>query len=263
MASKRVEQEARIELAIKALADGQIATPNAAALIYGVPRTTLLRRRKGKSARHETRANSMILTQQEEDVLAEWILRMDRQGFSPPCPYVRRKANLLLVERVRGTTTSPPIIGKNWVTKFINRRPDLRGSYSRRYDHQRALCEDPIVIEEWFRLVRNVVSKYGIVADDMYNFDETGFQMGVSATARVITGSERRGKPLKKQPGNREWVTVIETISAVGIRLDPLIIFSGKVHQQQWFEALHSSEYRHWQLAVSDTGWTNDQIGQH
>jgi hypothetical protein len=30
----------------------------------------------------------------------------------------------------------------------------------------------------WFELVGNTVSKYGIVDHDIYNFDETGFQMG-------------------------------------------------------------------------------------
>ena len=84
----------------------------------------------------------------------------------------------------------------------------------------------------WFQMVLNTKKKYGVLDEDIYNFDESGFQMGVIATARVVTGTERRGRPLKKQPSNREWVTVIETISALGAKLNPLIIFSGKVHQQ-------------------------------
>ena len=112
-------------------------------------------------------------------------------------------------------------------------------------------------------MVLNTKKKYGVLDEDIYNFDESGFQMGVIATARVVTGIERRGRPLKKQPSNREWVTVIETISALGAKLDPLIIFSGKVHQQHWFKALQADEYRRWQIAVSNTGWTNDSIGQY
>jgi hypothetical protein len=33
-------------------------------------------------------------------------------------------------------------------------------------------------------------SKYGIQEEDIYNFDETGFQMGVIVTAKVITNLE-------------------------------------------------------------------------
>lgn len=33
--------------------------------------------------------------------------------------------------------------------------------------------------------------------------------MGVTLTAKVVTGSERRSQPKAVQPGNREWVIVI------------------------------------------------------
>jgi hypothetical protein len=35
--------------------------------------------------------------------------------------------------------------------------------------------EDPKVIEDWFKLVCNTKARYGILDDDEYNFDETGF----------------------------------------------------------------------------------------
>ena len=55
--------------------------------------------------------------------------------------------------------------------------------------------EDPEIIKKWFELVRNTIVKYGITDDDIFNFDETGFMMGVIATAKVIIGSERRSVP--------------------------------------------------------------------
>ena len=35
---------------------------------------------------------------------------------------------------------------------------------------------------------------YGIVLEDIYNFDETGFQMGVATTAKVVTRSDCTGR---------------------------------------------------------------------
>jgi hypothetical protein len=58
-------------------------------------------------------------------------------------------------------------------------------------------------------LVQDTVSKYGVTEADIYNFDETGFQMGVISTSKVVTSSERRGRLRTIQPGNREWVTAI------------------------------------------------------
>jgi hypothetical protein len=68
------------------------------------------------------------------------------------------------------------------------------------------------------------------VIEDIYNFDETGFQMGVISTAKVVTGSERRHAPKAIQPGNREWVTVIQGVSAISWVLPPFIIFTGVHH---------------------------------
>ena len=47
---------------------------------------------------------------------------------------------------------------------------------------------------------------------DIFNFDKTGFQIGVISIAKVITGVERSQKPKSIQPGNREWVIVIDCI---------------------------------------------------
>jgi hypothetical protein len=54
--------------------------------------------------------------------------------------------------------------------------------------------------------------------------------MGVISTAKVVTGSERAGRPVSIQPGNREWVTVIESVSSTSWSLPPIVIFEGKVY---------------------------------
>jgi hypothetical protein len=61
-----------------------------------------------------------------------------------------------------------------------------------------------------------MIAKYGIQEVDIYNFNETGFLMGMLLSAKVVTSSERRGKPRTKQPGNQEWVIVIQGVCATG-----------------------------------------------
>lgn len=86
----------------------------------------------------------------------------------------------------------------------MKRYDDLKARYNRKYDYQRAKCEDPTIIRGWFSLVRNTIAKYSIVDEDIYNFDETGFQIGVITTAKVITRAEKSKRPFSIQPGNRE-----------------------------------------------------------
>ena len=121
------------------------------------------------------------------------------------------------------------------------------------------MCEDPKQIQAWFQLVQNMVTKYGILLEDTYNFDETGFQMGVISTSKVVTRSERKGRPKTKQPGNREWVTLVHTINSSGWVLPAFVIFEAKLHQASWYRT--PSLPRDWKIAVSDNSWTTNKIG--
>jgi hypothetical protein len=167
-------------------------------------------------------------------------------------------ANLLLQKRSNLSQGNSPTVGKLWVHNFVQRHQALSSRYNRKYDYQRAKCEDPAIIREWFHLVRNTIAKYGIQDEDIYNFDETGFQMGVISTAKVITGAERSNRPVSIQPGNREWVTAIDCISSYGWSLPPVIIFEGKVHQSTWYTKALPLD---WTIGVSENGWTDDRLG--
>ncbi|KAF5255628.1 hypothetical protein FOXYS1_13950, partial [Fusarium oxysporum] len=159
----------------------------------------------------------------------QFILNLDSRGFPPRLRCVEEMANRLLADR------EMPPVGKRWASNFVKRHKDLKTHFFRKYDYQRAKCEDPIIIRNWFRLIANVIAKYGIRPNEIYNFDETGFMMGVIASGMVITGAERRGRPKSVQPGNREWITVIQAINAEGQAIPPFIIGAGQYHLANWY----------------------------
>lgn len=68
-------------------------------------------------------------------------------------------------------TSSPQKVGKNWVTNLVKRHPQLSSIYNRKFDYQRAECEDPKLISLWFKLVGDTIAQYGVAAEDIYNFD--------------------------------------------------------------------------------------------
>ena len=100
-------------------------------------------------------------------------------------------ANVLLSQN--GSANTQPV-GKNWVSSFIKRHNEIKTSYSRRYNYQRAKCEDPKIIKEWFNLVQITIMQYGIAYEDIYNFDETGYAMGLIATAKVVARTDIYGR---------------------------------------------------------------------
>ena len=105
----------------------------------------------------------------------------------------------------------------------------------------------------------NIIAKYGIRSDDIYNFDETGFLMGMIASGMVVTGAERRSKPKSVQPGNREWITVIQAINAEGWAIQPFIIGAGQYHLANWYR--DSNLPGDWVIATTQNGWTDNETG--
>ena len=181
-------KEARVILALEAVRNDENLGLRAAARLYNIPYNTLRDRHAGKPARRDTMPNSRNLTDLEEQTIVQYVVELYTRAFPPRLGSVEDMANQLLHAR-----DAPPV-GKRWAYNFVKRQPQLRTRYTRRYDYQRAKCEDPKVISEWFALVRNVKAKYGIVDDDVYNFDETGFMMGIIFAGMVVTTSDGRGK---------------------------------------------------------------------
>jgi hypothetical protein len=242
-------KDGRMALAVQADQDGNFTGKRSARNTNDVPKSSRIAR---DPALHVLKTTQRRLTDTEESTIIQWMLSMDKRGLPPRAKDVNRMANLLLEKR--STRMGHPIstLGRSWVYNFVRRHKVLHPRYSRKYGHQRTKCEDPTIIREWFQLVQNTITKYRIQAEDIYNFNEIGFQMGVIPTAKVITASERAGQPVSVQPGNQEWITVIESVSSLGGSLPPLIIFEDDI--STWYTDIPAD----WILVVRDKGWTDD-----
>ncbi|KAL9572239.1 hypothetical protein ACKAV7_003622 [Fusarium commune] len=210
----------------------------------------LWRRQQGILSRRDTTPKSRKLSDLEEQTIIQFIIDLDSRGFPPRLRGVEEMANRLLADR----DASP--VSKRWASNFVRRHKELKTRFFRKYDYQRAQCGDPTVIRNWFRLIENTIAKYGIRLDDIYNFDETGFMMGMIASGMVVTGAERRGRPKSVQPGNREWVTVIQAINAEGRAIQPFIVVAGQYHLANWYQ--ESNLPGDWAIATSQNGWTDN-----
>jgi hypothetical protein len=253
------QKEGRITLAIHSLQKNQISSQRKAAGTYGAVRTTMQRRQKGIPPKRGSKAKNRLLSECEEQRLVSWILSMERRGFPPFLIDVKRMAQTLLVRR--DPDGVPRIVGKNWTGRFLNDHPDVKTRLSRRRDRQRVKQENPHVIRPWFERVLATKQKYGILDEDTYNFDETGFAMGLvtSSSSKVAGSADSVGRATTTQPGSRIWSTAIECANATGWTIPPLIILEGKIHLEYWYQNQYGIQ--DWRVAVSDNGWTNDALG--
>ena len=88
----------------------------------------------------------------------------------------------------------------------------------------------------------------------IYNFDESGFQIGEISVSKVVTAADRLGRPKQAKPTNTEWVTLIQGVCVNGSLILLFLILKGKEFNQAWFFLLPST----WVIAVSPNGWTTN-----
>ena len=245
--------EARVILAMEAIKSLKKISLRAAAKLYDVPKTTLQDRMNGRTTIAERRPAVQLLTEIEEEVIVQYILDLDARGFPPRVEDIKDMADHILVTRGSRCT------GKQWAYRFVQRRKELKTRFSRAYDFQRALCEDPDVINAWFQLVFNMRAKYGILDSDFYNFDETGFMMGVICASMVVTHADRRGRGKAVQPGNREWATAVNCISGDGFDFPPFLVVQGAYHLASWYTEGGLPDT--WAIKPTPNGWTDNETG--
>jgi hypothetical protein len=71
-------------------------------------------------------------------------------------------------------------LGKNWLSRFLNRHSDLKTSRNRGLDSKRITAAIPSQIEGWFAYVNDVVQRFNIHPQDIWNMDEIGYQLSHS-----------------------------------------------------------------------------------
>ena len=218
-----------------------------------LPYQRLLARYKGRPSLSERPPNGRKLDESQESALCRYIDFLDSIFFPPKRPVIAAAANAILASNHIGPT-KPPTIGDHWLKRFLQRHPEYLSRRQRAMDIERKKCLDRQVAREWFNSYQETIAQYGIPADDIWNFDETGFNIGVGKDQWIITR-----EPKRQISGgfstNREYATAIEAVSATGSTIAPVVILSAKVLLQRWFEIVGDER-----IAVTETGYLNNVL---
>ena len=90
------------------------------------------------------------------------------------------------------------------------------------------------VLKPFFNCFWRVKTRYDIKPCNWCNMDESGLALGGCSNSTAV-GTEAAKVALSKTPSNREWVSTIDYIFALGCKIIPLIIFKGQSIQSSWF----------------------------
>jgi hypothetical protein len=245
-------QEQKIQQALEDLRAQKFPSVRAAAKAHGINHVTLNRRSKGGISKQEARLAQQLLSQHQEGLLVQWILHSEAGGYAPSHAQVREMA--VHISTVSG---GPDTLGNNWVPRFLHRHPEIHTKVGVKIDALRLQNTTPEALEAWFAGLKQLQTDHQVDTADIWNMDEIGTALGV-CTNQTVIGSSSTTRSYKKSPETREWVSIIETISALAKKIRPLVIFKGKSVQSTWF---HHDKNPDWRYTTSENGWTSNDIG--
>ncbi|ERF72127.1 hypothetical protein EPUS_02918 [Endocarpon pusillum Z07020] len=221
---------------------------------YRVSKFRVQRRLKGIGPRISRKPKNYKLSEIQEQALLQYILSLDEIGQSIRYDHVNKVANEMLKEDHTENSTAP-VVGEHWVKRFLNRHPELHKAKQKPLELERKLAHDPDLISNWFERFRALREAYGVFDDDIWNFDETGFRIGVGKSQWIVTSSHAKRHYLVSD-NNREYVTAIEAVSATGIVIKPMLILPGKVHLERFYRDLKRMKCL-WDCQILDTQMTS------
>jgi hypothetical protein len=236
---------------------GEKLTLQACADEYGVERSTLGRRIRGRTRPIEAKATSQQkLNPRQEMELVEYIGDLTKRGLPPTREMIQNFASEVAQER----------LSESWVTRFIKRNHDsLIIKWSSGMDANRHSADSYSKYKLYFDLLHDKITQYDVQPYNIYNIDEKGFMIGVlGRSKRVFSRHEWEKKEVTSslQDGSREWVTTLAAVCADGTALPPSLIYqsNNSTLQDSWVADIKADEHEVF-ITSSSSGWTNNEVG--
>lgn len=175
----------------------------------------------------EAHTGQQLLTPGAEKALIDWITFLSETGHPLNKRTIRKKAEALCGKKP----------SHSWVHYFLGRHPEIKLCKPSSLDPKRAQAFNKHVVNRHFDLLIQVIQKFNIPIENIYNMDEKGCQRGggrKNSGRRYFVHRARRSN-YRARSGNLELVTVIECVCANGTYLLPGFVFSGKEFSSEWF----------------------------
>jgi hypothetical protein len=195
--------------------------------------STLMRLAGGGKTRAQSNAEGCWLSDAEVDVVITFIGEIGNRGF--PLSHRRLKEHVDSICRARlGDLFPVGGVGKNWTDRFVEKHSEaIKMSWSRPLGTKCGRAVNPFTKEAFYKLLGDTVKKYDISEDRTWGVDEIGIQGSMGMPERVM-GARTLGPQYQQRDGDRENITVLETICADGTSIPPAVIYKGSAYQVKW-----------------------------
>ena len=239
-----------VERAYKAVTMGEMSLRKAAEE-YGVPRSTLHDKVKGKSAINVKSGTKKYLSDGEEAKLVEFLAGCATVGYAKS-----RKEVQAIVQQIVSLRDPHIEITKGWWDSFKHRHPEITLRQAEPLSYARAVATNPQVVEKYFSLLEETMEANGLTRcpGQIFNCDETGMPLAHKPAKVVSLVGQKH--PYAITSGEKAQITVLACASASGYTIPPMVIFDRKQLQVE----MTRNEVPGTFYGLSDSGWMDMQL---
>ena len=244
-----------MQAAMKAVSDDGMSI-NKAAVLHGVPKTTLKDRLSGRVVHGTNPGPAKYLDEEEEHALADHLIVSAKAGYGKTRKQV--KAIVGNVAREKNVLRSHRV-SDGWWRRFLERQPQLTLRKGDPTAHVRMNAVTKDVIEGYYNLLEETLCEHDLTnkPSHIYNMDESG--MPLDHRPPNVVAKRGQKKVRYRVAGKKEQITILGCANAAGQALPPMVIFEGKHLNYQWTLGEVPGTY----YGMSGKGWTDQELFRH
>lgn len=196
---------------------------------HGIAASVLHALVNGRPTIGESNAEKQLLTPAEEAAIETYLIGMAKRGF-PLTPRMVIEKAVRVLEAKTGEAVE---VGKHWFSRFMERHPKLATYRAGPLDQIRANAANPVLLKDYADTVERLFSEHKPPPCNILGTDEVGINSGI-APRQTVVGKAGQRHQKQQQLGDRNNITVIETVCADGTVLRPIVIFKGQYLMLSW-----------------------------
>ncbi|KAJ5244811.1 hypothetical protein N7489_004907 [Penicillium chrysogenum] len=228
MSDQKENIETRTQQAIAAY--NQSDKPNLAKLAreFAIPRSRL----RSRVAGHQPH------TTLQEKALISWIQTL-RHLYTLNTPELIERSCKPAFRRCWFRSAAPPPD-----VPFISLKPAEKARFE---------SENYGQLKLWFNELKKLIDQYEFLPNEIFNWNETGYQIGQGKRQKAIAPTGAYANPTG---GKNESITGIECIAADGWVMLPWFLPKGSNQMEEWYENITIPDFR---IKPTENGWINDE----
>ncbi len=231
------------------------------ARLYNVPVETLRRRVNGSVSMDCRPGPSTVLTEEEEECLANYVVQMSDMGFGLSPDAIKNIAYRIVEKSGRKHPFKNNTAGQDWFKGFRRRHPRLTIRTPQPLSYCRAVCSNRETIDYFFGKLGSLYGRLNLISKPMnvYNVDESGVTV-VHKPGKVVVELGRKKVHTVTSAERGKTHTVLACVSASGIAFPPFIVYPRKkaIPDKLKENALPGTIF-----CNSENGWINQDLYLH